>query len=315
MLQRHAGDSYGYRFEADGRSVIYTTDSEHKLDDPMETDTYAAFFRNADLVIFDAMYSLADAVSVRADWGHSSNVVGVELCQMAGARHLCLFHHEPAYSDQAIDAVLADTRRLEEITRTGAATHHQCRLRRHGNRVVKPTAASAPDARRIGRIRLVGIAVLVALAVLIGREASVTSLLSAPWFDAYQAVAPRIAKSMPAVVVEIDQKSLKEVGQWPWPRNKMAELVEAIRREHPAAIALDILMPEVDALSPERLLVRGAKDDAALAAALAGRPSNDALLARALAAARAVLVVAGMPEATGMPLRAPAGHNAQLVRD
>jgi phosphoribosyl 1,2-cyclic phosphodiesterase len=119
MLQRHAGDSYGYRFEANGKSVIYTTDSEHKLDDPLETDSYVAFFRNADVVIFDAMYSLADAISVRADWGHSSNVVGVELCQMAGARHLCLFHHEPANSDQAIDAVLADTRRLEEITRTG----------------------------------------------------------------------------------------------------------------------------------------------------------------------------------------------------
>ena len=119
MLQRHAGDSYGYRFEANGRSVIYTTDSEHKLDDPMETEIYVAFFRNADVVVFDAMYSLADAISVRADWGHSSNVVGVELCQMAGARHLCLFHHEPAYSDQAIDGVLADTRRLEEITRSG----------------------------------------------------------------------------------------------------------------------------------------------------------------------------------------------------
>jgi phosphoribosyl 1,2-cyclic phosphodiesterase len=119
MLQRHAGDSYGYRFESEGRSIVYTTDSEHKLDDPMETESYVAFFRGADVVIFDAMYSLADAVSIRADWGHSSNVVGVELCQLAGARHLVLFHHEPAHSDQAIDAVLADTRRLEEITRTG----------------------------------------------------------------------------------------------------------------------------------------------------------------------------------------------------
>ncbi len=119
MLQRHAGDSYGYRFEANGRSIIYTTDSEHRLADPVETESFVAFFRNADVVIFDAMYSLADAVSIRADWGHSSNVVGVELCQMAGARHLCLFHHEPASDDQAIDAVLAETRRLEEITRTG----------------------------------------------------------------------------------------------------------------------------------------------------------------------------------------------------
>ena len=119
LLQRHAGDSYGYRFESQGRTVVYTTDSEHALADPVDTERFVAFFRNADVVIFDAMYSLADAISIRADWGHSSNVVGVELCQMAGVRHLCLFHHEPAYDDSDIDRVLADTRRLEEITRTG----------------------------------------------------------------------------------------------------------------------------------------------------------------------------------------------------
>ena len=116
--QRHAGDSYGYRFEANGRVVVYTTDSEHKLADQGETEGFAEFFRGADVVIFDAMYSLAEATSVKADWGHSSNVVGVELCQMAGARHLCLFHHEPANDDEAITRVLAETRRLEEITRT-----------------------------------------------------------------------------------------------------------------------------------------------------------------------------------------------------
>ena len=70
------------------------------------------FFRDADLVIFDAMYSLAEAVSVKADWGHSSNVVGVELCQMANARQLALFHHEPANGDDAIERILRETRRL-----------------------------------------------------------------------------------------------------------------------------------------------------------------------------------------------------------
>jgi len=118
-LQHHAGDSYGYRFERDGKTVVYTTDSEHRLDDAAEVDGFANFFRDADVVVFDAMYSLADAVSVKADWGHSSNVVAVELCQLAGVRHLCLFHHEPAYDDAAISKVLSDARRLEEITRTG----------------------------------------------------------------------------------------------------------------------------------------------------------------------------------------------------
>jgi phosphoribosyl 1,2-cyclic phosphodiesterase len=120
MLQRHTGDSYGYRFESAGKVLVYSTDSEHPLADPAHTERFVQFFRDADLVIFDAMYSLADAISVKADWGHSSNVVGVELCQMADVRHLCMTHHEPVFDDAAIEAMLAETRRLEEITR-GAA--------------------------------------------------------------------------------------------------------------------------------------------------------------------------------------------------
>jgi ribonuclease BN (tRNA processing enzyme) len=94
-----------------------STDSEHKLDDLENTRGFADFFRDADLVIFDAQYSLAESVTIKADWGHSSNIVGVELCQMARARRLCLYHHEPVLDDEQIAAVLRETRRLEEITR------------------------------------------------------------------------------------------------------------------------------------------------------------------------------------------------------
>ncbi len=118
-LQLHSGDSYGYRFEIGGKSVVYSTDSEHKLDDVDETRRIADFFRGADIVIFDAMYALADAISVKADWGHSSNIVGVELCQMALAKHLVLFHHEPANSDATLERLLMETRRFEELTRKG----------------------------------------------------------------------------------------------------------------------------------------------------------------------------------------------------
>ena len=119
--QRHSGDSYGWRFEHDGKSVVYSTDSEHKLDDAEECASFVDFFADADAVIFDAMYSFADAVSVKADWGHSSNIVGVELCQMARARRLVMFHHEPAFDDRRIQKVLDETRRFEEITRDGHA--------------------------------------------------------------------------------------------------------------------------------------------------------------------------------------------------
>jgi phosphoribosyl 1,2-cyclic phosphodiesterase len=117
-LQNHSGDSYGYRFVREGRIIIYTTDSEHRLDVPDEVEGAATFFADADLVIFDAMYSLAEAVSVKEDWGHSSNVVAVELCQLANAKHLVLFHHEPANDDERIAAIWRETLRYEEISRT-----------------------------------------------------------------------------------------------------------------------------------------------------------------------------------------------------
>ncbi len=120
-LQRHAGDSYGWRFTCGEKSVVYSTDSEHRLEDEAERAGFVRFFERADAVIFDAMYSLADAISVKADWGHSSNIVGVELCQAALARRLVMFHHEPAYDDAQIARVLEETRRFEEITRDGHA--------------------------------------------------------------------------------------------------------------------------------------------------------------------------------------------------
>jgi phosphoribosyl 1,2-cyclic phosphodiesterase len=117
--QNHAGRSYGYRFERDGKSIVYTTDCEHKFETLDEKYPFIDFFRDADLVIFDAMYSLADAMSMKEDWGHSSNIVGVELAQMAGVKHLVLFHHEPVYDDAMIAQVLDETRRYAEISRPG----------------------------------------------------------------------------------------------------------------------------------------------------------------------------------------------------
>lgn len=121
LKQRHGGDSYGYRFEHQGKVAVYSTDSEHRMDDADETETFAEFFRRADAVVFDAMYSLADAMSVKADWGHSSNVVGVELCQLAEAKQLVLFHHEPVFGDAQITGLETEARRLESITREGRA--------------------------------------------------------------------------------------------------------------------------------------------------------------------------------------------------
>lgn len=166
------------------------------------------------------------------------------------------------------------------------------------------SAAAAPDVRRTAHIRAVAAAILIALAALNWLEAPWTAHLRTAWFDAYQTLSPRQVKSMPSTVVEIDEKSLVALGQWPWPRTLLAQLIDAVARQEPAAVAVDILMSGADALSPERVLARTPHQDLAVASALRGLPSNDAQLARALAADHAVLAIAGSKEATATLLRA-----------
>ena len=117
IQQFHAGDSYGYRFSRGEKAVVYSTDCEHKYSTLDGSYPFVHFYRNADLLIFDAMYSLADTVSVKEDWGHSSNIVAVELAQAAQVKRLVLFHHEPAYDDRMIEALFGETVRFEEISR------------------------------------------------------------------------------------------------------------------------------------------------------------------------------------------------------
>jgi phosphoribosyl 1,2-cyclic phosphodiesterase len=125
--QQHSHDSYGYRFtDADGRTVVFSTDSEHKVDDMKDEAAFIRFFRDADLVICDTMYSLADSVSMKEDWGHSSNVVAVDLCHEAGAKRLALFHHEPTYDDDDIQRMHEESIRYEELTRDGSALEVLC---------------------------------------------------------------------------------------------------------------------------------------------------------------------------------------------
>ena len=65
------------------------------------------------------MYSLADSISIKEDWGHSSNIIGVELAQRAGAKHLCMYHHEPNYDDSMIERIMEETIRYEELSEEG----------------------------------------------------------------------------------------------------------------------------------------------------------------------------------------------------
>lgn len=122
--------------------------------------------------------------------------------------------------------------------------------------------------------------------------------LRAQLFDGYQRMLPRERVSQPAMVVEIDERSLAIFGQWPWPRRQLGELVERIDAMQPAAIGLDMFFPEPDRLSPRRVVESVPDLDPALARQVAKLPDNDALFAAALRGKPVVLGVAGEDGAT-----------------
>src|SRR5688572_27540415 len=126
-------------------------------------------------------------------------------------------------------------------------------------------------------------------------------------FDGYQRVLPRPRLSQPAMVVAIDERALAVHGQWPWPRSRLAELLDRIAAASPAAIGVDILMAEPDRLSPRRIIESARRVDAALARQIAALPDNDALLSGALQDRRVVLGLVGdnsvAPPGDDRPLR------------
>lgn len=167
-----------------------------------------------------------------------------------------------------------------------------------------PRAERRATAGGIDRIGLVGIAVSLAFAALVRLQPAWADRLQSAWFDAYQSLAPRQVSVLPVTVIEIDQKSLTAIGQWPWPRTQLARLVNTLKRADAAAIGLNILMPEADALSPERVLSDPTVQDRSIVAALRSLLSNDAVLAGALATAPTVLAFVGTADASQTPLRA-----------
>jgi serine phosphatase RsbU (regulator of sigma subunit) len=138
-------------------------------------------------------------------------------------------------------------------------------------------------------------ALLVALAwlLMMAFDSPPQQWLRGQLFDGYQRALPRERISQPAMVVVIDERSLSQVGQWPWPRSRLGELIDGIGAMGPAAIGLDIVFPEPDRLSPRRVVASVPNLDPAMAAQVQKLPDNDALFAQALRGKPVALGVAG----------------------
>jgi adenylate cyclase len=149
-------------------------------------------------------------------------------------------------------------------------------------------------ARQFGFDRLVCLALLIGLAVLRIVDPAPVEELRDRTFDTFQLLKPRAKAARPVTVVDIDEKSLARLGQWPWPRTSLADLIINLTNLGAVAIAFDVVFSEPDRLNPETAAGTMRYLDEVTRAKLRGLPSNDQVLADAIKRSRVVLGETGL---------------------
>ena len=143
-----------------------------------------------------------------------------------------------------------------------------------------------------GRIGLARGAALIVLALLLwvrDWDPRLVEAVRLRSFDLFQQIRPRVETNYPVVIVDIDEASISEIGQWPWPRTVLAELVDDLLAAGAAAIAFDIVFAEPDRTSPAALAERTEGIDSVTRSLLQSLPDHDEAFAAALSRCRCVL--------------------------
>ncbi|MBT3604613.1 MAG: MBL fold metallo-hydrolase [Candidatus Latescibacteria bacterium] len=110
FLLDHPGNSYAYRIENGSKVFVYASDGAYNDPSPKTMDRYHDFYRDADVLVFDAHFDLIESFE-KSDWGHSTSFLGVDIALNAGVKQLLLFHHDPLSDDRRVAKFLKGTRR------------------------------------------------------------------------------------------------------------------------------------------------------------------------------------------------------------
>ncbi len=114
---KHPGGSYAYRFRENGKNFIFCTDTEFTGETLEKPGSDMDFFHNADLMIIDSQYTL-DESFLKMEWGHTCYTVAVNCGVRWGAKNLVLTHHEPAYTDETLHGIHANSLQHRNDMRT-----------------------------------------------------------------------------------------------------------------------------------------------------------------------------------------------------
>src|SRR3954467_2783201 len=108
-------------------------------------------------------------------------------------------------------------------------------------------------ARKFGFARLMCLALLVVFAGARLWDPPPIQELRLRTFDMFQLIDPRHKTVRPVTIVDIDDKSLATLGQWPWPRTRIADLIQNLTNHGAVAIGFDVVFSEADRLNPDRV--------------------------------------------------------------
>ncbi|HTC99272.1 MAG TPA: adenylate/guanylate cyclase domain-containing protein [Bradyrhizobium sp.] len=149
--------------------------------------------------------------------------------------------------------------------------------------------------RKFGLARVVCLLMLVAFALLRMLDPAPIEELRVRTFDAFQRFDPRIKTARPVTIVDIDEKSLADprLGQWPWPRTRIADIVSNLTRMGAVVIAFDVVFAEPDRLNPDIAADNFRGLDETTREKLRTLPSNDRIFADAIRKSRVVLGESG----------------------
>jgi len=120
-------------------------------------------------------------------------------------------------------------------------------------------------------------------------------------FDVYQMIQPRVSTVRPVVIVDIDDQSLKALGQWPWPRTLVADMVTRVMQAGGVAIGFDVLFAEPDRVSPAIAAESFRGLDPQTRDKLKALPGNDEIFADTIKRSRVILGQSGFRDATADP--------------
>lgn len=155
------------------------------------------------------------------------------------------------------------------------------------------------------RFRIVAAILLLSLMALVACEPPLVLALRHTLFDSYQRLFPRVPTTQPAMIVAIDDKSLAAFGQWPWPRTRVAQLIDSMQSYQPAAMGIDVLFLEPDSHSGAAFASQQAGLPPDVIEQLRALPSGDSKLATALARGNTILGMAPDANADAATSRMP----------